>query len=453
MIRCSLLALLVLPSLCMAQATTKRTAFDRIQDTTLQRKAIEDDLTFRQFLERISKLTSARIRLDSEAWKEDAEKISGTRIRLPEYPERLHAMTALRMAMNKVFSAHEEAEMLWKSDELVLTTPLRAVVEQAYDLSAIAKKAPKSSFASKSGITTDELTSGIGMCKWLANEVELRPFESIRVANGKTLLVRAGWSKQQDIDSLIRLLQRQHDIGVVAEAKLYQVDRDFFDKHVAPLLRHEKDGFPLLANIVSFGSPSLDALLKKTAVAECSETLVLDEKSSILSLHESFARWEKADEPKPKRAKGKVEIQGDIQEDAVGRFPNGRFPNVDIRFSEPEERMALAGVTFFATTSVDASRRFLRIQLDRKIHQPGKLLKFHFGAKGFPSEEIQSAKNESTTTSVVLTLPDGGTFVMPALLRMPSDGDRSPIRVLVASMRIRIEEEERQRGIQTKEKN
>src|SRR5262249_51087979 len=111
-----------------------------------------------------------------------------------------------------------------------VTYPVGDVIEQLPTLTLRFKGHPLGSLKGVKPTDGEAL-----LTRLLTNAFELQTFESLEVQNGGRLVAVALPRHHAEIESLVALLRGMADVAVVVNARLYEIDRTTYAKHVGPL--------------------------------------------------------------------------------------------------------------------------------------------------------------------------------------------------------------------------
>ena len=234
------------------------------------------------------------------------------------------------------------------------------------------------------------------LAELLTTNAGLRPRETIDVLNDRRLSVSAAPARQHAVAALVGSLTRLADLGVYMNARLYEVDRPFFQSVIAPVVAGKKDEPAPVA--VRVERKLLAKVLKRTLVQQSEEMkLVPDHKAAFLA-REHFV------------------------------------PGV-----------GLTGVSVAVRPEVSPDRRHLRLHLTQAVAE----LVPADGAKG-PDAPAAGPTVRRATVAGTVDIRDGEAILMPVAYRPPGEGGADKAWVLVAHPLIWIEAEERERGTRSR---
>lgn len=383
-------------------------------EETIETAAFQD-ATFAKFLAALEakspKDAKLSLRIDERAFGTDFPKVSGAVIKFPSFPRRMALATALRMALSKVPS-EVVVEYTIDLPGLVITSPQRAEYWSKltarwkdYEVADVVKEMPLllPDLKKYSGDVYQNVKGRDGaqlLVRFLMNEVELRPWESIQIRNGVRLSVFASFSRQREIADQIDMLRRLADVAVVMNARLYEVDRAFFTKHVAPLFAKQKDSDERPV-VVAIDGPLLERLIAHKHVAESEEIKIRPgTDAAFLSLHSVF------------------------------RFSGGPVPEKDGRTMTGT---GLTGVSFEVRPLVSPDRRHLRLQITQKTAELAGLAKIN--------AQVEAPDLRGTSVTGTAQIMDGVPILMPVDHPPVAKKGEDKVRLLVARPVIWIEEE------------
>ena len=404
---------------------------DRIQKFLaghpIQTKALPKDLPLSEFLAKLEGLLpkggKVALRVDAEAFGKDLAKVMGTKITgLPADGRAMTLDAVLRIAQIRVNDA-VRVEYGIRDGAVVMTLPRLAMYSATYLVGDIVEQTPQHRRRRdraispqdkyEAGLYDDvEATDGLGLLvRQLTHDVRLESWETIQVCNGIRLTVHASPRHQGEIADLLTSLRRWADTAVM-NARLYEVDRAVFAKHVAPhFAKDEKTS--LAPTIVQIDSPLLKILTRQKLLGESEDRKLIPEQEAVFLARQSVFRFEAGPMP------------GD-----VGRKKTGT---------------GLEGVSFRVRPLISADRRFLTLRITQNVVQLVDVVKTSkLDASTGKEVVIESPNLRKTSVRGTVTMPDGDAIVMPVDYRVPGKGGEDKVWLLVARPMIWIEEEARE---------
>ena len=357
------------------------------------------------------------IRLDEAAFGKDFPTIAQTPITFS--PCRVTLRMALRKALSQL---PEDIEIAIRPAGIELTRPRLAAYNMMYDVRDVVEQIPrllpmlkKSLREIREPVQPSDgpallgrfLLVGLELTPWASEP--LQPWETVQILNGTRLEVFASFDRQLQIADLIEALRRQLGDSVIMNARLYEVDRVFFAKRVAPLLAGDKEtgDRPAVIRIE-------EALFKE-----------LDRQPLLL----------KGDETKlpPEQ------IASFLSRQNVFRYSAGPHPSI---IGRTLSGIGLEGVTFEVRPLIDPSRRYLRLHITQRVTQLVRVDKTQKLDVATGKEiEIESPNLRITEVSGIVQLPDTDAILMPVLYQPSGKGKNDKVWLMVARPFIRIEEE------------
>ncbi len=351
------------------------------------------------------------LRFDEKAFGKDFSQIASVKFNVPR------SKMSLRQALVNILSRlpkELEAEYGIEPNGIVITRASLLGHSVTYSLRGLLKEVPalfsEQQFQKLENFRDLEATDALGLLvRFLMNNVDLRSWESIRVMNGVRLVVFASPFKQEEIGDLLVYLRRQCDLNVVMNARLYEVDRAFYIKHIAPLVAADKPSEEP-GGIVSIDGPLFKRIARQKFLLESEDVKIRPTRKEIFISHQDAVRFTAG----PKQ--GKEE-----------RAPLGT---------------ALPGVSFEVRPVLSMDRRFLRLHISQHvIHLVGiGKIKIVDPATG-KDVEVESPNLRKTTESGTVQVPDGGAIVMPVTYRPQGKEYENKVWLLVARPYIWIQEE------------
>jgi hypothetical protein len=229
--------------------------------------------------------------------------------------------------------------------------------------------------------------------------VDLKAWETVEVHNGVQLVVFASPTRHQEVGSTLNVLRRLAGVAVVVNARLYEVDRTFYTRKVAPLFaRYKKPA--QRPRLIAIDGPLLRQITRQKPLLESEDVKLTPHQDAVfLSRQSAF------------------------------------------RFAAGPRRMGtgVAGVSFEVRPLVSADRRFLRLTITQRATQLvsiDRTTTLDIGTGKAVGRELPHLRKTSTTGTV--EVPDGNPILMPVEYRPPG---KDKVWLLVARPFIWIEEE------------
>jgi hypothetical protein len=398
--------------------------------------AFQEELPLQKFLELLAKqLPKERrvvFRLDAPAFAEECPDVAKTPVVLPPFPKRMQVATALRVALSKM-NPPVPVDYGIGTDELLITTPERAPrFSLTYDISEILSKwdslrmnlptdgdpvwqAAWQALGSKrhgpTGVLpNDPVWRTAALVQFIQTVVEPEIWKgplgrraTIRVFNGTTLVVRATYKRHMEVTEILGGLTRLTDLAVVMDAKLFEVDKAFYEKHLRPLFAGEKGkSFRPAAELKP---PALATLLEEQKrIAEGNDVKVrIGPPESFLSFHSAFTYLA----------------------------------------NREQTRTGLEGVSFLAKVKVSPDRTALRLDMTQIATELVDLKKTDIlDLASGKNVAIESPNWRRSRLPARIELDDGQPFIMPVDFRSKEARAAGRVWVLRVKPWIYIEEEQ-----------
>jgi hypothetical protein len=360
--------------------------------------------------------------IDEGAFGKQLPQVAGATVKI-RGQNNVSPAAVLRLAVSQV-SKVEEVDYGIRPDGVVITRPRLAADSRTYDVTCVVNEIPRQLPYVKNYLAdvfqnldpTDD--AGL-LVRLVLNEVDLRPWETIDVLNGVKLVVLASPTRHEEIADLLQALRRLADLAVVMNARLYEVDRAFFAKHVAPL-------FP--ADAPPEERPRVVAI-DKSLLEKVTRQKLLLESEDIKIRPNQQARF--------------------LSRQSAFRFAAGPRPDKEDRTLTGT---GLAGVSFEVLPLVSADRRYLRLQISQKVVQLAGIEKARtLDVATGKDVEVESPNLRRTSVTGAVQIPDGNPILMPVEYRPPDKGSEDKVWLLMARPFIWIEEEVRERKKQGQE--
>jgi hypothetical protein len=362
---------------------------------------------------RLSKEKKITLRLDEKAFGKELKSILASEVQLPPVPQRMNAGTAFRLALSQTPIATVTDYMIHPGG-IVITSPRLGASSKSYDVRvAVQQLLRLRTEVIEAGHDVfhdiDKTDGAALLCRLLANQIVLEPWESIEIQNGTRLVAFASPSHHRAIGDELWSLARLADLAVVMNARLYELDRAFFAKHLAPLLAGEEPPGGLVPDfmrvnerplIVPIDGLLLNQLLKQKLVLEGDDIKIVPRRKTEFLSHRTLLPY------------------------AAG-VPSGK--RKDVTGTE------LDGVRFEVRAEVSADRRFLRLHVTQSVTQ---LVAVNKASRLDPARgdqhkvQVPAVRRASATGTV--QVPDGDPIVMPVDYQPPGSEKSGKIWVMVA---------------------
>jgi hypothetical protein len=407
---------------------TKIAAVEKLLgEIQVKTEAFQKAVPLAHFLHALEKQLPKRIslHLDAEAFGKDFIALASTPVRLPPFPKRMSLFTVLRIALSKIENTPVDYRI--GPAEFAITTPQKALYTHTYDIRDLLERSllldlleMNVAVLGEGSAVAEALkdTDGVALLvRLILCEIDPESWSptaavpgKIRVVNGTRLVVHTNGTRHGQIEDLLTGIRRLRDLAVVMNARLYEVERAFYARHIAPLLRTGvKEGTVRLA------APVHDAALLK-------------------------------------KLKGQPEVVRDgalkIRPSQVTEFLALQEPYRYVVLPRTQGlkgyRTGLAGVSFRVRATVSPDRRSMRLRITQQVAELLEIKKSMALDPATGKEcPVESPNVRQNTLIATLTLDDGEAFVMPVDYRPPG-GARDRLWILLAEPIIWIEEEQEQ---------
>jgi hypothetical protein len=429
-------------------------------DASLRRPLIktsdfQQDMPLADFLAALQQLMPAEQRwkfgLDAEAFGKQLPALARTPVgHLPQVPRQLSPQAALENVLKQLSTP---VDLRFGPNEVILTTPPRALFSRTYTVGDILQKWANLHADPVMQRFTHELESrgsdrlphvegvlelprsepdgkAVALATALVQAVDPPHWQrdgTMEVRNGSRLEVRTNWRRHEEISFLLGALRRLQDVAVVMDARLYEVDADFYAKHLEPRFKDARQSAGLRSAVPA--GTELEALLaKQTLLLQGDDLKIGNNREAVfLSLQHAFTY------PLPPPTNEEKARQAFLQE-AVGAAAGAPGP-------DKKYRSLVEGVAFAARVEVSADRRRVRCQLAQKtaaLALMPKMLEENIEKGTVPTADFPSVRK--TTRTDYLDALDGMAFVVRVDYRPRAAQERQ--LVLWIAPRIYIEAEE-----------
>jgi hypothetical protein len=389
---------------------------DRLLDRPLlDPNAFRQKMSLAKFLAAIEaqlpRAEEIKLSLDAKQLGKDLARIAAAEVPgLPAVSKKVSVHYALSAALGQV-SKNVELDYGILPSGIVITRPQSAAYSHVYDLRGIVYQAPllfpqshgDATVASQKTRSADDPAKVVGV---LMNGVDLRPWETIQILNGIRLELFASRTRHKEISELLEALRRLADVAVIMNARLYEVDRAFFSKRVAPLFVKEK-GSKERPVVIPIEGALLKAITQQKLLLESEDIKIYPEQKAVfLSLHSAFRHGAAAQQA-----------------------------------SDPTD-FGMTGVSFEVRPLVSRDRRYLRLQISQEVAQliamdKAKKLDVSTGKQ----VEIEAPNLRRTAITGTVQIPDGNPILMPVDFAPPGKGHEDRLWLMLARPFIWIEDE------------
>jgi len=354
--------------------------------------------------------------IDEKGFGEDFAKVAGAKFRCP-LMRNVSARTVLRKGLSRMTKV-EDLDYAIRPNGVKVTRPRLSAHLMTYNVRDILRLMPSlPPEATKE--TADrhpdlKLADNQAMLLALLSDlVELRPWESVELLNGARLAVLASPVRQEEVDNLLVGLRRLSDTFVVMNARMYEVERAFYTKHVAPLFFRAR-ATDQRTEIV----PIDEALLRRIS----KEKLLLESEDDRLRLRQDTVF---------------------LSRHTVFRFAAGPDPR---KAGDALMETGLAGVSFEVQPLVSPDGRHMRLKVSQRVAQLLGIDKVKtLDVPSGKDVEIESPNLRKTTVAGTITVPDAGAILMPVAYRPAGKENADKVWLMVARPYIWIEEEVKER--------
>jgi hypothetical protein len=402
-----------------------------LDETLIETKDLQEKTPLTKFLvaleSQLPKDKKIALYLDKEPFGADLPRIMQAEVWLLHFAK--PGTTSLRSALHtllKQLPKDVDVDYGIRADGIVLTRPHLAAHRWVYDVRDIVKEMPSlvadSSWLSSAGFQDIQPSDGPALlARLVSNSLELRPWETIEVLNGTRLALWATPARHEELGDLMRALHRLMDTAVVMNARLFEVDRAFYAKEVAPLFAKAKDGGER-PTILSIDAVLFKKIAQMKAFLESEDTNIRPHRDAVFLSQQSVFRY-------------------------VADLPPARQEN-DLPRVGPEKATSaatgtgLAGVSFRVRARVSPDRRYLRLRVSQDVAQlvgidKTKTLDSSTGIE----VQIEVPNLRKTTVTGTVQILDGNPILMPVDYRPREKGKEDKVWLLVARPFIWIQEE------------
>jgi hypothetical protein len=371
------------------------------------------------------------LRIDKEGFGADLSDLAQSKVRLlfSVKPGKASFRSALHYIL-KQLPKNIEVDYGIRDGDIVLTRPQQATHRAVYDVRDVVRHMPvlRTEWRGFQAGVFDDVPSGdevAALVRSVANSIQPRPWETIDLVNGSRLVFNASPARHAELRDVLFAMRRLADLHVVMNARLYEIDRIFYSKEVAPLFAKPKDG-KKSPTIVSIEKDLFKRIAAETLLLESEEVRIRPHQpTTFLAKQSDFRyrtslplRFDEIDLPGPKGEKAQQTVVG----------------------------TGLAGVTFKVAAQVSPDRRYLRLRVTQAVAQ---LVAVDKTKKLDPAtgkeSEVESPNESRSSVTGTVQIPDGNPILMPVEYRPPGKGKEDKVWLLLARPFIWIEEEVQER--------
>jgi hypothetical protein len=384
-----------------------------LEQTEVDTKSLlnKKKMTFAEFLKALeSKLPADKkitLRLDADGLGNDFLKIASTAVTLEGASDgrKLEAARLLRWAVGQA-KEHSGIELDYaiRSNGVDISLSRFAIYRITYDIPARLGRSDATPTELRSVAQFTRLSNPVTdvenqFAEMLTTTIPLRPGESVELINGTKLVVSAAADRHEQFWDLLDQCGRLLDRSAVMNARLFEVDRAFFEKTVAPLFP-AKDAPP----VVRLDGPTFQKFISIKPLA-VSDGLRLRPgvESVFLSRHLPF------------------------------RTPAGN---------------GVEGVSLFIEPTFSANLRFIRLKITQKSTQLVGVKKIQVREErdgGFLIQPGEAPDLRTSTTTGVVQIPEMEPILMRLDYRPAGQAGNNKFWVMVARPMIWIDREARER--------
>jgi hypothetical protein len=411
-----------------------------LDEIEIETKDFKDEMPLAKFFAaleakfpRNKKLT---VRIDKSALGDDFARISDTGVQLVH--GRGNEKTSLHSVLTRVLRQLPkgvEVDYGFRGDGIVLTRPMLATHRTVYDIRDIVAYMPfvrmEGGFPAGIFQGQAETDDAAAFVRLATNALEVRPWEIIEVLNRTRLEFSASPARHESMRDLLSAIRRISECWVVTNARLYEVDRTFYAKEIAPLFATSKQGEPA-APIRLIGPELFKQITRQKMLLESEEVKIHPRQSAVFLSRQSGVQYA-TDKPLLAR-----KWPGDLPQN----------PKTTVTGSD------LAGVSFEVVARISPDRRYIQARVTQNVSQ---LIGIEKTKKLDPSTgketAIESPNLRKSTVTGTVKLPDGNPILMPVDYRPSDKGKEDKVWLMVARPFIWLEEEVKERREGGKEFN
>jgi hypothetical protein len=381
-----------------------------IRDTVIDTAEFPEEMPLSKFLAALRRQLPAdkkvALRLEENELGKEASRLADAPVRCSG--RRMTLTTFLRIAMRQAakdveldYDIREDGIVITRASSLVRHSCVYNTADVVRDMPSLLPSLKQCDADLFEGV---ESSDGMALLvRYLMSICPLRSRERMETLDGTRLAVRASIHNQDGIADTLESLRRMSDTAVFMNARLYEVDRDFYRKNVVPLFDDKRPA------IVALDDAFLKKIVSHKLIRESEDRkLRPSEKSLFLSRHRVF-------------------------------YFVAALKEMGVRMGTGQ-----AGVSFEVRPLVSADRRYLRLHITQRVAQLVGIDKTKVLDPATGEDvEIEAPNVRKSSWTRTIQIPDAGAILMPVSYR-PAGDDR--VWLLVARPYIWIEAEEKERG-------
>jgi hypothetical protein len=385
------------------------------QSQPIDTRGLPEETTLARFLVALERTLPAgqkvHLRIDAEAFGKQLPHVASTTIKLPAMKAPLTAI--LRKALSQVRDEGGVAIGI-RPDGVVITRPRLAAHRWVYDLAGLPPHLPEllPQLRRQTSLTFErklDPEGRVGLLAFLLAQVQTQEWETVRLLNGSRLEVVASPDRHDEIANLLHALRRLTDLAVVANARLYAVDRAFYVKNIAPLFAKLKKPTERPRVVAIESAALLGQITRQKLLLESEDVKLRPGRTATFLARQKAFRY----------------LAG--TRDAAGG---------------PRAGIGLQGVSFAVRPSVSPDRRYLRLTIAQTVAQlVGIDSTTKLDVASGKEVEVRLPNVRRTTLEGTVEVPDGNPILMPVEYRPAGKENKDTVWLLVARPYIWIEEE------------
>jgi hypothetical protein len=408
-----------------------------LDEIEIETKDFKDKMPIAKFLAtleaKLPKDKKITFRIDKQALGDDFAKVSDARVKLAHGPgnEKSSLHWAIAAAIRQL-TKEIEVDYAFREDGILLTRAILATHRTVYDIRDIMARMPSLRNDGLGFIQFGmlrkqaEADDATALVRLANNALNVQAWETIDIMNRTRLVFLASPARHDEMRDLLSALRRLCDMEVVMNARLFEVNRRFYEKEIAPRFAKSKQG-KAAAPIQPIGADLFKKIIRQKMLLESEELRIQERQSVVFLSRQSMVQY--AAEPPLSTTQ-----------------PPADQPK---KGKKKETDSALEGVIFEVTARISPDRRFVQVQVTQSVSQLIGIEKTK-QRNPFTGDEIEleSPDVRKSTLTGTVKLADGHPFLMPVEYRPTGKGKDDKVWLLVARPFIWIEEEvnERRKG-------
>ncbi len=388
------------------------------EETTVDTRGLTKKMSLGEFLRAIEAKTTGRnklsISLDASGLGKDASRVAAAKVQCKGLSDKakisMLVRYAVRIAADEIGS---DLDCAIRKEGVVITWPRLATYTAVYNLPKTLGKMPLyisdsiSIFPDREHKTKCDTFSDLS--RILTTTISLPPWESVRLVNGTQLVVNASVERQEYFVDLLDQLRRLADRSLIMNARVIEVEKEFFDRHIAAMFaKNPAGGEP--PEVVLVPAPLFKMLAERKPLIASDDVKLLRGRESVF-----------------------------LSEYWPVRTASGSG------FTEP----AVEGFAVRVCFQFTADARYIRLRLTRNIDRLVGMNKQQVEIPGQHRHAVETPNVKRSTASGKIQIPDSAPILMRCDYRPLCESSKQTVRLILARPYIWIGSEMAEGGVKS----